>query len=309
VGQVDGFLNFCKPLGWTSHDVVQLVRRRVGQRRVGHAGTLDPAATGVLPICLGRATRFADRIGAGAKAYVADVRFGGRTETCDAEGRLVGADRGALDGAGRPLELNQILDALSAMLGPIEQVPPSYSAIKVGGVAAYAAARRGEELVLPTRPVTIHGLAVLAWRAPVLSLLVRCSKGTYVRALARDWGEMLGSGAYLDALVRVAVGSFTLASATTVEQFEDAVAANAWGELIEEPDRAVLELSAAVLAASRQGDFGHGRSWQEPAVAVPGEARAYAADGRFLGLLRAAPGGRWQPAVSFVYDASANDNA
>jgi tRNA pseudouridine55 synthase len=176
-------------------------------------------------------------------------------------------------------------------------------------VAAYAAARRGEELALPTRPVTIHGLAVLAWRAPVLSLLVRCSKGTYVRALARDWGELLGSGAYLDALVRVAVGSFTLAGATTVEQFEDAVAANAWGDLIEEPDRAALDLPAAVLGASRERDFGHGRSWPDPGAAVSAEARAYAADGRLLGLLRAVPAGRWQPAVSFVYDASANDDA
>jgi tRNA pseudouridine55 synthase len=259
----------------------------------------------VLPICLGRATRFADRIGEGAKVYVADVRFVGATDTCDAEGRLTRASQGGAERASAGPALDRILDALAALLGPSEQVPPSYSAIKVAGQAAYAVARRGESVALPTRLVTIHGLAVLGWRTPVLSVLVRCSKGTYVRALARDWGAKLGSGAYLDGLVRVAVGAFTLDGATTVEQFERAVAADAWRDLVEEPDRATLNLPAAVLGAARETAFGHGQAWVDPALVVPEESRSYAADGRFLGLLRAA-GERWQPAVSFVYDPGAD---
>jgi tRNA pseudouridine55 synthase len=305
--QIDGFLNICKPLGWTSHDVVQLVRRRLGQRRVGHAGTLDPAATGVLPICLGRATRFADLVGDGVKVYAADVAFGHATDTCDAEGRVL--DRAAVGGASAAPSptLERARVALTGLVGPIEQVPPSYSAVKIQGEAAYALARRGEAVELPTRAVTIHSAAVLAWQPPRFSIVVRCSKGTYVRALARDLGHALGTEAYLDALVRMVVGSFTLANAVTVEMFERAVADGEWPRLVDAPDRAVRNLPAALLGTPSERAFGHGQSWVDADVAAPRAARAYAADGRFLGLLRAGEqAGRWQPAVSFVYDADAS---
>jgi tRNA pseudouridine55 synthase len=305
--QIDGFLNFCKPLGWTSHDVVQLVRRRVGQRRVGHAGTLDPAATGVLPLCLGRATRFADLVGEGVKVYAADVAFGHATDTCDAEGRVLDQSPLGTAIAGSVPSLDRTRIALSGLVGVIEQVPPSYSAVKIQGEAAYALARRGEAVDLPSRAVTIHSAAILAWQPPRLSIVVRCSKGTYVRALARDLGHALGSEAYLDALVRMVVGSFTLADAIDVEEFERAVAEGEWPRLVQAPDRAVRNLPAALLGAPSERAFGHGQSWVDAGGAAPRAARAYAGDGRFLGLLRAGEQpGRWQPAVSFVYDAGAS---
>ncbi len=303
MAQVDGFLNVCKPLGWTSHDVVGFVRRRIGQQRVGHAGTLDPAATGVLPVCLGRATRLADRVAAGSKLYAADVRLGLATDTHDAEGC---AQLDGTSAAGADLSLDVILEALGSLLGAGEQVPPSYSALKVEGEAAYARARRGEALALAARPVTVYGIALLAWQPPLLSIVLRCSKGTYIRALARDLGERLGCQAHLDALVRLAVGPFMLANAVTLDGLEAQAAAGRWAALVESPDLAVLDLPAAILAPTTAQHFAYGRAWASPAGGPPRDARAYGSDGRFLGLLRPTDvPPRWQPALSFVYDPGA----
>jgi tRNA pseudouridine55 synthase len=298
--QVDGFLNICKPLGWTSHDVVGFVRRRIGQQRVGHAGTLDPAATGVLPLCLGRATRLADRVAAGSKLYAADVRLGLGTDTCDAEGRVLAAsDVSAADG----LTLAAIVQALSSLLGDQRQAPPSYAALKVDGEAAYVRARRGETVVLPARPVVVYGIGALAWRAPRLSLVVRCSKGTYVRALARDLGTALGCEGHLDALVRLAVGPFTLHDAVTLEDLEEQSVGGRWAQLVVPPDCALVQLPAGVLDSETARNFAFGRAWVPAAGSVPQDARAYDLHGRLLGLLRRAESpARWQPALSFVYD-------
>ncbi len=294
--EVDGFLNLCKPLGWTSHDVVQFVRRRLSQAHVGHAGTLDPAATGVLPICLGRATRLADYVGAGEKLYAADIVLGLSPDTCDAEGRLVGS-------GGSAAGLDAVVRALSGLTGAFDQRPPSYSALKVAGTPAYALARRGEAVRLAARPVVVHGLALTHWQPPRLSMVVRCSKGTYVRALARDLGEALGGGAYLDALVRLRVGPFDVAEAVGVDALERAAVEASWRELLLPPDHALLGLTAALLPDERSANFAHGRGWAgRPSDGAP-EARAYSADGRFMGLLRAGrEPGTWQPALSFIYE-------
>lgn len=303
--QVDGFLNVCKPLGWTSHDVVGYVRRRIGQQRVGHAGTLDPAATGVLPLCLGRATRLAERIADGSKLYAADVRFGLATDSRDAEGRVLPSSDGA-SSVVSPLTVETICSALGDCLGPVEQVPPSYSAVKVGGEAAYVRARRGEAVPLSARRVVIYGVGLVAWQPPRASLVVHCSKGTYVRALARDLGRGLGQEAHLDALVRLAVGSFMLADAVSLECLDEAVAAGNWQALVEPPDRAALGAPAAILAPAMARHFAYGRAWDSQPGEVPRDARAYTVAGEFLGLLRAAERApRWQPALSFVYDADA----
>lgn len=298
---LDGFLNVCKPLGWTAHDVVQLIRRRTGLRRVGHAGTLDPAATGVLPVCLGRATRFAERVGAAPKVYVADVVLGAKTDTADAEGRLL-----AVTPAAAAVPLEAVVEALTRRVGTYPQVPPEYSAIKVGGEPAYARARRGEAVRLAPRLVTVYSIALVGWEPFRWSVVVRCSAGTYVRALARDVGDALGCGAYLDGLVRIAVGRFTLGASVTVERFEEAAAEGTWPALVEPPDWAVDDLPAVLLGPATSADFAHGRAWRALGGARPCTARAYGADGRFLGLVRPdASGQRWQPAVSFVYDADA----
>jgi len=295
VTQVDGFLNLCKPLGWTSHDVVGFVRRCIGQRRVGHAGTLDPAASGVLPLCLGRATRLADRVATGSKLYAADLLLGVTTETGDAEGRLL-AERPV-----GPAPLSAIAAVLAGQVGTIGQRPPAYSALKVQGVPAYARARRGETVTLATREVTVYGMAVVGWEQPRLTVLVHCSKGTYIRSLARDVGEALGCGAHLDALIRLAVGRFTLADAVAVEAFERAVAEGWWRDLVLPADTPLAEVPALVLSKARRAAFAHGQAWA--ASAPRPEARAFGADGSFMGLARAESAGtRWQPALSFVYD-------
>jgi len=301
--QVDGFLNVCKPLGWTSHDVVQFVRRRLSQQHVGHAGTLDPAATGVLPICLGRATRLADYVGAGDKVYAADIALDLTTDTCDAEGRLLNSERPC---AG----LGAVVRALSGLTGALDQRPPSYSALKVAGTPAYALARRGEAIQLAARRVTVHGIALTSWQPPRLSIVLRCSKGTYVRALARDLGESLGVGAYLDALVRVRVGPFDITEAVGLESLELAALEFSWRELVLPPDAALLGLPAAVVTDERRASFAHGRGWAGRPSGMAPEIRTYSADGRFMGLLRAGrEPGAWQPALSFIHESGGSGAA
>jgi len=207
-----------KPAGPTSHDVVQRVRRLSGERRVGHAGTLDPLATGVLLICIGRATGIAQYLMAGDKEYTATALFGVATTTQDVTGEeLRSADASRL--TARALE-----DALPAFRGPVRQTPPMVSAVKRGGRRLYELARQGIEVEREARPVTIHHLELLDFRAgerAEADLRVVCSVGTYVRALVHDLGESLGVGACMSALRRTRSGSFTLADATSLESLAE----------------------------------------------------------------------------------------
>jgi tRNA pseudouridine55 synthase len=202
-----GILNINKPSGWTSHDVVARVRRLAGEKRVGHAGTLDPLAEGVLPVLLGRATRLADFVQAGRKTYVARVALGTSTSTDDLEGEVIET---------RPVPGQLDLEsALALFLGDIQQTPPAYSAVKVAGQRAYAVARRGGTVTLEARPVTIYDLHVLS-HAP-LTLEVSCSRGTYIRSLARDLALALGTVGHLEHLVRTRVGPFRIEDAVALD--------------------------------------------------------------------------------------------
>jgi tRNA pseudouridine55 synthase len=207
-----GILNVNKPKGWTSHDVVAKVRRLAGQKRVGHAGTLDPMAEGVLPILLGRATRLADYIQLGRKTYVATIRLGVATDSDDAEGTVIG------EASIPELSAASIQVVLANFRGAILQTPPQYSALKVAGRRAYAVARAGGEVDLAPRPVTIDDLRLLEWSESDLRLEVTCSKGTYIRALARDVALALHTVGHLTALVRTRVGSFELGDALTPDE-------------------------------------------------------------------------------------------
>jgi len=207
-----GILNVNKPKGWTSHDVVARVRRLAGQKRVGHAGTLDPMAEGVLPILLGRATRLADYIQLGRKTYIATVKLGVATDTDDAEGIVI-AEAPVPD-----LSVSSIEAVLAQFRGEISQTPPQYSALKVGGKRAYAVARRGGEVTLAPRPITIDDLRLNSWSKTELSLEVRCSKGTYIRALARDIAIALGTLGHLTTLIRTKVGPFELGDALSPDE-------------------------------------------------------------------------------------------
>lgn len=199
----DGILPVDKPEGPTSHDVVADVRRILDVRRVGHTGTLDPFASGLLLVCVGRATRLAEYLHPLPKDYVAEARLGQVTSTLDPEGELVRDDPGWAE-----LDEDGVRGALQQLLGPQNQRPPSYSAKKVDGERAYRRARRGEALKLPPVPVEIHELELIELALPLIRFRVRCSTGTYVRALARDLGEHLGVGAHLTALRRTAIGDF-----------------------------------------------------------------------------------------------------
>jgi tRNA pseudouridine55 synthase len=295
---VHGLVNVCKPRGFTSHDVVAVVRRALGTRRVGHAGTLDPLAEGVLPICVGRYTRLVDLISDTEKGYYAEIELGARTTTDDAEGEV-------LEHRNVPVLTRETLElTLAAFRGAIVQVPPAFSAIKIEGRRAYDLARRGAAPVLTARPVTIHRLDVLTFAPPRLSLLVACSKGTYIRSLARDIGEALGCGAYLTRLVRLWVGSFRLERAVSLDEIRTAVDAGRVDGVVGGGEDALAGLPALVVPAERLIDLGHGRPWRTIIDCAPTDpARVYDTRGRLHGLAEY-DGGRhvWQPRLALTLD-------
>ncbi|CAI7980343.1 tRNA pseudouridine synthase B [Frankia sp. Hr75.2] len=269
---VDGLVVVDKPAGWTSHDVVARSRRLLGTRRIGHAGTLDPMATGVLVLGVGRGTRLLGRLALTAKVYEATIRLGRTTTTDDAEGDPV-ADRPVDVGAG-PLAA-----AMAELTGEIDQVPSSVSAVKVAGVRAYDRVRAGEEVTLAPRRVTVSRFELLARRGETdLDVVVACSSGTYIRALARDLGAALGCGAHLTALRRTEVGPFGLAEAVTLDALAEA--ANA----------AVVPLGAAVAATfprrdvdgEQARDVAYGR--RLPMLGSPGPYGVFGPDGALLAL-------------------------
>jgi len=220
---MDGVLVVAKPIGPTSHDIVRLVRRLTGTKRVGHGGTLDPFASGVLPVFLGRATRLVEFHLGDRKRYRATVCFGASSTTDDLEGALTAAD-------GEPPARGAVEAAIATLRGEIEQRPPAYSAIKVAGRRAYAMARAGQAVELAPRRVTIHAIDLVDWDdgtpgQPVAIIDVECSAGTYVRSLARDIGAAVGNAAYLGALTRTASGAFTLDDATSLDALRAAAEA------------------------------------------------------------------------------------
>ena len=249
---MNGILNVNKPQGLTSHDVVARVRRITHQKKAGHAGTLDPLATGVLPVVLGSATRLVEYLADEDKAYRATITLGATTDTYDREGAITPTP-GALMPGREDLE-----HALADFRGEISQLPPMYSAIKVGGKKLYEMARAGTHVDLQPRQVTIRTLNLESYRPPQVQLSVECSKGTYIRSLAHDLGATLGTGAYLDTLVRTRHGPFSIETAVTLKELEEAFKEGT-GERFLLPPESILrgwtfwEASPEVEIAIRQG--------------------------------------------------------
>ena len=216
MSSLSGLLLVDKPVGPTSHDVVSQVRKAAGIRRVGHAGTLDPFASGLLLVLLGQATRLSEYLIPLDKSYEATARLGIETTTHDPEGEVV-----LEDGSWRDLSEEVVSQALDGLSGALLQEPPRFSSKKVRGVAAHRRARRGETVTLAPVEITVFEIRLLAFEAPMVRFWVRCSSGTYIRALARDLGRKLGPGAHLTRLVRTAIGSFPLAEASGVEALEN----------------------------------------------------------------------------------------
>lgn len=220
---ISGVLVIDKPIGMTSHDVVNAVRFGTGIRRAGHTGTLDPRASGVLVILVGPAVRLSEYVSASDKRYQAIIRMGASTDTFDADGRFTRQLQPAIN-----VTEQQFEDALKNFVGEIEQTPPPYSAVKVRGRRAYDMARRGEPVALPPRKINVYHLEVLEWAPPEVVVDVHCSSGTYVRSLANDLGEALGTGAYLVGLRRTKSGRFSLRDATPLRKLQEAFRAGNW---------------------------------------------------------------------------------
>lgn len=280
-----GFLNIDKPAGMTSHDVVARVRRLAGQKRVGHAGTLDPAATGVLVVALGAATRLIEYVqDQTLKGYLAVVRLGQTTSTDDAEGQPLEARPLP------PLDPAALEAALAPLRGSIQQVPPMYSALHHQGQRLYDLARAGVTLDLPARPVRIERLELRAWQPPDLTLEVLCGKGTYIRSLARDLGAALGCGGHLRALRRTLVGTFRVEDATPLDGLAPEAA-------LLPPELAVADWPRADLDEAAARRVCNGLALRLDGLDGP-RARAHGPDGRLLALLGRADT-LWRPEKVF----------
>jgi len=289
--QLSGFLIIDKPSGVTSFSMVALVRRLTGVKRVGHAGTLDPLATGVLPVAVGQAARLIEYLDDASKTYVARVRFGVATDTYDAEGAVT-ATR---DASGVTAEAVQ--QALTAFIGVIVQTPPLYSAIKVAGKPLYKYAREGAAVEVAARVVRVDDIGLRSFDTAVAEaeIEVRCGKGTYIRSLAHDLGARLGCGAHLMALRRMSSGGFGIDDAHAPAEFEGVSVEGRLPELLLAPDRAVERRPAAIFAADHTLDVRSGREVRIESGAGSDLCRAYTLEGEFVGVLRRLGDGLWHP--------------
>jgi tRNA pseudouridine55 synthase len=300
-----GFLNIDKPAGITSFDVVRQVRRAAGIRKVGHAGTLDPAATGVLPVAIGDATKLIEELVDAEKGYRGVIRLGAATDTYDGDGEVVSE----CDASGVTQEA--IEAKLEQFRGAIEQVPPAYSAVKRDGVPAYRAARRGEPMELEPRPVTVYDLEVGELdrsepSRPTITVNVRCSRGFYVRSLAHDLGAALGVGGYLDGLCRTRVGQFRVEHATPLERACELLEAGETEDLVHALDAVLTSWPAVIVGRREAADLRQGRDiiamprrgYVAPPIAEGEErlARGYGPEGELVALLRQGMVvGAWHP--------------
>ena len=285
---MDGVLVCDKPAGMTSHDVVARVRRLAGQRRVGHGGTLDPPATGVLVLALGRATRLLPFLPMEPKRYLARIAFGAETDTLDASGAVTAtAEAAGVDEAA-------VRGALRGFLGPQQQLPPMVSAVKVGGERLYAKARRGESVERATRPIVVHALELVDFAGgerPEATVEVSCSGGTYVRSLAADLGRRLGTLAHLAGLRRTAAGQFTERDAYTLAALEalagtehDAGAPGGLARVVLAPAQALSSIAVRPLSAAEAAALATGATLPPSGRAEP--VAAVAPDGRLVAVIQ-----------------------
>lgn len=302
---ISGVLVVDKPVGMTSHDVVEAIRRGSGIRRAGHTGTLDPRASGVLVILVGPAVRLSEYVSASDKRYQAIIRLGSSTDTFDADGRFVQQSQ--------PVNVTeeQFEKILKTFEGEIEQTPPPYSAVKVGGRRAYDMARQGETVELAPRKIQVHHLEVLEWAPPEVVVDVHCSSGTYVRSLANDIGVQLGTGAYLVGLRRTKSGRFSLRDAAPLRKLQEAFQAGNWYQYLIPAAEALADWPAVELNPDDVEEVRHGHR-----VKAQGEqpelVRGVSAAGELIALMIPATGEdgspEWQPKKVFFTSEAKDDN-
>lgn len=290
---ISGVLVVDKPVGLTSHDVVQIIRKGTNIRRAGHTGTLDPRASGVLVILVGPAVRLSEYVSASDKRYQAILRLGATTDTYDADGQILQS---------RPVENiteDQFQVALEGFIGEIEQVPPPYSAVKVHGKKAYEMAREGEEVDLAPRKIKVYSLDLLEWAPPEAVIDVYCSSGTYVRSLAHDLGEKLGCGAHLVGLRRTKSGRFTLRDAVPLRKLREAFETNTWYQYIIPAAEALSDWPVVELSEEDVDLIRHGHRIAAEAGG-PTLVRGVSGDGELVALLEFDPASsQWQPKKVF----------
>ena len=283
-GPSHGIFNVDKPPGITSMDVVRQIKRLSSQRHVGHAGTLDPMATGVLPVCLGQATRLMQFIVDTGKEYLATVHLGVSTDTYDSLGEVT-QRQDASD-----ITVGMVEAALAPFRGVVEQTPPAFSALKMQGRRLYALARDGVAVQAPPRTVEVLKLELVEWQPPQARLSVQCSRGFYVRSLAHDLGQALGCGGHLSELRRLRTGPFCADDAAPLEAVKTSLENDAWESLLLPPDFAVLHLPAVQMDSWEARQVTHGQAVPlSPATHYAShlqQARGYSRDGLFVALMR-----------------------
>lgn len=292
---ISGALVVDKPVGVTSHDVVKLIRKGTGIRRAGHTGTLDPRASGVLVVLIGPAVRLSEFLSASDKRYQAIIKFGVATDTYDTEGVQVGETK-SVD----HITEEDLVQLLQRYEGRVQQIPPSHSAIHVGGERAYEKARRGEEVEIDPREVDVYNLELLEWAPPEAVVDVYASSGTYVRSLANDLGNDLEVGAHLVGLRRTKNGQFTLRDAVRMRELKDAFAAGEWYKYLIPAAETLSDWYTIELSAEDMEKVKHGHR----IPAKPGEsgwARALTEQGDLIALLEVIEGEhQWQPRKVFI---------
>ncbi|WP_308514237.1 tRNA pseudouridine(55) synthase TruB [uncultured Turicimonas sp.] len=250
--KIDGVLMLDKPVGLSSNTALQKARRALNAQKAGHTGTLDPFASGLLPLCFGEATKFSADLLHADKEYVASIKFGETTTTADVEGEIIET---------RPVDFTeeQLHKALESLTGEIDQIPPMYSALKKDGVRLYELARQGQEIEREPRRVTVYELELLSFNKPEAVVRVKCSKGTYVRVLGEDIGKILGCGAHLTALRRTKIADIDISEAVSLQDFEEADIARRL-DMLDPPDRLLSQLEPIELKEELAVRFLHGQS-------------------------------------------------
>ena len=297
-GHLDGLLNIDKPAGMTSMDVVRRIKRVSRQKRVGHGGTLDPLATGVIVISLGQATRMMEFLIDGTREYRGQIELGVETDTYDAHGEVTARNDAS------SVTLLDVERALGQFTGQFGQVPPMYSALKRQGKRLYQLARAGIEVEREPRQVEVSDIEVRNWAPPIVELKVACGRGFYVRSLAHDLGRALGCGGHLTSLIRLRSGPFGVAEAMALDDAEQALADGTWDECVHAPDEVVGHMRAAIVGGRLEEMIRHGRSLP-PGLRIPvsgshEQCRVYGMDGMFLAIMSFNPSlGQWRPSRVF----------
>ena len=291
---ISGMLIVDKPSGMTSHNVVAAIRKGTGLRRIGHTGTLDPRASGVLVVLIGPAVRLSEYLVCDRKGYEAMIRFGSVSDTYDGDGNVIQTGRDAPD------DEEEIMDAMQEFMGDIVQVPPAYSAIKIHGQKAYDLARRGEEVNLNARHVTIYSFDFIEYSKPELTADIVCSSGTYIRSIAHDLGQKLGCGAYLSGLRRTISGKFSLRDAVPLADLQKAFEDGTWYQYLIPAAEALSEYEEIMLDMENEANVLHGRR----IPAEPGDhmtvGKAVSEQGELIALLEYVPETQeWKPRKVF----------